>query len=153
MSTRKLLIAVWCATSALSVVAADRIQTTGAMEKPKRLAFDTLKKWTYIEGKTKIPDFIQKLDGQVVEMTGYMSAPDTADDIHDFVLVPSLWGCCYGQPPVPNHVVLVKVRKGLKTAYYEKPLIVRGRFRVGEERIEGDLISLYRLEADEIKIK
>src|SRR5271170_5637644 len=37
-----------------------------------RLSFDTLKSWTYIEGKTPIPDFITKLNGKHIEMVGFM---------------------------------------------------------------------------------
>lgn len=142
-----LLLVILLATST-SLLAASKTNAA-----PVKLSFDTLKKWTYVEGKTPIPDSIKKLDGQYVEMRGFMMSPDTADDIHDFVLVPSLWGCCYGKPIAVNHVVLVKLKRGLKTTYYEDALLVRGRLHVGEERIDGVLISLYRLDADEVGTK
>src|ERR1051326_794284 len=73
-----------------------------------RLTFDTLKSWTYIEGKTPIPNFIKKLDGRDVEMVGFMMPLTEVKDITEFLLVPSLWGCCYGQPPAVNHIVVVR---------------------------------------------
>jgi hypothetical protein len=117
-------------------------------DRPIVLSFEVLKKWTYVEGKTPIPDFIRALDGKIVEMTGYMMALNTVDHIRSFILMPSLFGCCYGQPPAANHVVLVKMA-GRKTArYFDDAVRVRGRFHCSEERYEGVLLSLYRVDAD-----
>ena len=124
-----------------------------ASSKIVKLSFDTLKQWTYVQGKTPIPDFIKKLDGVYVEMTGFMISPNSSDNISDFVLAPTLWGCCYGQPPAVNHVVLVKMSRGRETEYYEKAIRVRGRFHVGEERIDDCVVSLYRLDADDVALK
>src|SRR5580692_10196323 len=38
----------------------------------QELEFDTLKSWTYVEGKTPIPGFIKALDNKEVEMIGFM---------------------------------------------------------------------------------
>jgi hypothetical protein len=122
-------------------------------DRPIVLSFEVLKKWPYVEGKTQIPDFIRALDGKIVEMTGYMMALNTVDNIRSFILVPFLFGCCYGQPPAVNHVVLVKMA-GRKTAmYFDDVVRVRGRFHCSEERYEGVLLSLYRVDADEVVAK
>ena len=115
-----------------------------------RLGFDTLKSWTYIEGKTPIPGFIKKLDGKNIEMIGFMMPLSEVKDITEFLLVPSLWGCCYGQPPAVNHIVVVKMPKGQTAKFFNDVIRVRGRFNVGETKEDGYLVSLYVLTAERI---
>lgn len=115
-----------------------------------RLAFDTLKGWTYIEGKTPIPDFIKKLDGKDVEMIGFMMPLSEVKNITEFLLVPSLWGCCYGQPPAVNHIVVVRMPKGQTSKFYNDVIRVRGKFSVGETKQDGYLVSLYVLTPESI---
>ena len=117
------------------------------------LSFDLLKKWTYIEGKSQIPQFIRAFDGQSVQMAGYMMPLQDVKSIKSFVLVPSLFGCCYGQPPAVNHVVVVKMGEGKTAKYYGDTILVRGQFHCGEEKDEGYLVSLYRIDAQEIIAK
>ncbi len=115
-----------------------------------RLTFDTLKSWTYIEGKTPIPNFIKKLDGKDVEMVGFMMPLTEVKDITEFLLVPSLWGCCYGQPPAVNHIVVVKMPKGQTAKFFNDAIRVRGRFNVGETKEGRYLVSLYVLTPESI---
>jgi hypothetical protein len=115
-----------------------------------RLQFDTLKSWTYIEGKTPIPDFIQKLNGQNIEMVGFMMPLSEVKNITEFILVPSLWGCCYGQPPAVNHVVVVRMPPGQTTKFFNDVIRVRGKFSVGETKQDGYTVSLYVLTVDKI---
>jgi hypothetical protein len=122
-------------------------------ERPVALSFDVLKKWTYVAGKTPIPDFIRVFDGKNVEMTGYMMPLNTVKDIKSFILVPSLFGCCYGQPPAVNHIVLVNMADGKTSQYFEDAVRVRGQFHCGEEKQDGELLSLYRIDADEVVAK
>ena len=83
-------------------------------------------------------------------MTGFMMPLTEMKDITEFLLVPSLWGCCYGQPPAVNHIVVVRMRTGQLTKFYDDPIRVRGRFKVGEIKQDGYLVSLYVLTADRI---
>ena len=115
-----------------------------------KLTFDVLKHWTYVEGKTPVPAFIKVFDKQNVEMLGYMMPLNDVDNIKEFVLVPSLWGCCYGQPPAVNHIVAVKMPPGQTTKFYSNPIQVKGRFSVGETKQDGYLVSLYVLTVDKI---
>lgn len=115
-----------------------------------RLTFDTLKSWTYIEGKTPLPNFIKKLDGKNVEMIGFMMPLSEVKNITQFLLMPSLWGCCYGQPPAVNHIVVVKMPPGQTTKFFNDVIRVRGTFNVGETKQDGYLVSLYVLTADKI---
>jgi hypothetical protein len=122
-------------------------------DRPVALPFEVLKKWTYVEGKTPIPDFILAFDGKNVDMTGYMMPLNTVKNIRSFVLAPSLFGCCYGQPPAVNHIVLVNMADGKTAKYFEDVVRVRGRFHCGEEKLDGELLSLYRIDADEAVAK
>ena len=115
-----------------------------------RLTFEVLKSWTYVEGKTTFPSFIKALDGKPVEMIGYMMPLTEIDHIKEFLLVPSLWGCCYGQPPAINHIVAVKLTAGQTRKFYSGPIRIDGRFHVGETKQDGYLVSLYVLTADKI---
>jgi len=119
-------------------------------DRPVELSFDVLKKWTYVAGKTPIPDFVRAYDGKTVYMTGYMMALNTVDNIRSFILMPSLFGCCYGQPPAVNHVVLVRMAGGKSARYFDDVVRVRGRFHCSEERYKGELLSLYRIDADKV---
>ena len=121
--------------------------------KPKyaEVTFETLKNWTYVEGKTPLPDFIKALDGKDVEMVGFMMPLSEVKHITEFLLVPSLWGCCYGQPLAVNHIVVVKMPKGQTTSFFNDVIRVRGRFSCGETKQEGYLVSLYVLTPDKIE--
>jgi hypothetical protein len=119
-------------------------------QKALPLSFDVLKKWTYIQGKTEIPGFIRIFEGQPVVMDGYMMSLGDVKDIKSFVLVPSLWGCCYGQPPAVNHVVLVRMAGNKAVEYFGDAIRVRGQFHCGEEKQDGYLVSLYHIDADEV---
>ena len=116
----------------------------------QKLEFDTLKSWTYIEGKTPIPPFIKALDKKNVEMVGFMMPLTEVKNITQFLLVPSLWGCCYGQPPAVNHIVVVKMPPGQTTKFYDDVIRIRGQFDVGETKQDGYLVSLYVLTAEKI---
>lgn len=114
------------------------------------VSFDTLRSWDYVEGKTPIPEHIQKLDGRYVQMTGFMMPLAQTRDISEFILVPYVFGCCYGAPLAPNHMVIVQMPYGKTTQPVTGPFTVRGTFHSGEIRRDGALLSLYRLDAQEI---
>jgi hypothetical protein len=114
------------------------------------LPFDVLRSWTYIEGKTPIPDQIMVFDGKRIQMVGFMMPLTQPKAVAEFLLVPYLWGCCFGGPPAPNHMVLVDMAPGKSAPFVNAPVCVRGTFHAGEMRHEGALLSLYRIEADEV---
>ena len=121
---------------------------------PVRLSFDLLKSWVYSEEKqTPIPKSITQFDGQRIEMTGYMMPTTDIKEIKEFLFMPSLWGCCYGQPPAANHVILGRMANGKTSKFYEDMVTVRGVLRCGEVKQDGYVLSLYRIEVDEIVTK
>jgi hypothetical protein len=126
---------------------------TQAKGKHTRLSFDTLGNWTYLEGKTPIPDDVKNYDGQEVELSGFMMPLTQAEKISEFMMIQALWNCCYGKAPAVNHVVMVKMKEGQSVKYYPQPIRVRGKFHVGETREDGYLLSLYRLDAEDIQAR
>ncbi|MGH7178876.1 MAG: DUF3299 domain-containing protein, partial [Tepidisphaeraceae bacterium] len=54
-----------------------------------------------------IPQDVQRLSGATVRLRGYMIPMDQADAITEFALVPSLFACCFGQPPQVQHTIVV----------------------------------------------
>jgi hypothetical protein len=78
---------------------------------------------------------------------------NSAVNIRSFVLVPSLFGCCYGQPPAVNHIVLVNMADDKTAKYFEDAVRVRGRFNCGEAKQDGELLSLYWIDADVVVAK
>ena len=123
----------------------------GTNAAPVKLSFDLLKSWTYSEAKkTPIPETITKFDGKRVEIIAYMMPLTEIDKAKEFLLVPYLWGCCYGEPPAVNHMVIARMPAG-KTAKFDSDEIkVRGVFHSGEIRQDGDLVGLYRIDVEEI---
>jgi hypothetical protein len=120
---------------------------------PIRITFKTIGNWKYVERKTPIPPSIVQLDGKWVEISGFMIANNQTDATPRFNLIQSLWDCCFGQTPDINHVIDVSVKPGNVALFYPEPVKVTGKFSVGEQREEGHLVSLYRLEAHQIVVK
>jgi hypothetical protein len=120
---------------------------------PIPLSFGVIGDWKYVEGKTPIPQKVLQLDGKWVEMSGFMFSNNEAGLTPRFNLVQSLWSCCFGNSPELNHVIDVRVKTGSQALYYPDPVKVIGKFSVGEYRENGELVSIYRLEAYEVVVK
>jgi len=135
----------------LSLIAALSARADDTNAVPVKLSFDLLKSWTYVESKkTPIPETITKLDGRRVEMVAYMMPLTEIDKIKEFLLVPYLWGCCYGEPPAVNHMVVAQMTGGKTAKFSSDEIKVRGIFHCGEVREDGDLVGLYRIEVEDI---
>lgn len=117
---------------------------------PIKVHFDVLGGWKYIEGKTSIPKPVQDLDGKQIEVSGFMMPINETQNITSFILIQSLWGCCFGQTPDANHMIVVHLTSGKTTEFSPDPIKVIGRFSVGETREEGYLISIYQLKAHQV---
>ncbi len=122
-------------------------------QSPLKLKFDVLGGWKYIEGKKVIPENVRQLDGKWVEITGFMLPINEIKNITRFIVIQSLWGCCFGQTPDVNHVIVVTMEPGKSVEFYPDPVRVVGRFSVGETREEGYLISIYCLEASQVLVR
>lgn len=98
-----------------------------------------------------IPDDVRHLSGMTVRLKGFMVPMDEPDHMSRFALVPSLFGCWFGQPPSVQHAVIIKCAAGKTVPYITDPLTVEGVLTVGEIKEEGYIISLFQLASTSVK--
>jgi hypothetical protein len=132
---------------------AARAKAPAALPSPVKVKFNLLGGWKYVEGKTAVPDKVRALDGKRVEIVGFMMPINEPTRLTRFIVVQSLWGCCFGQTPAVNHVVVVAMEPGKYVDFYPDPVRVTGVFSVGETREEGYLVSVYRLAGDRVVVR
>jgi len=115
------------------------------------LPFDELSSWPYEDGLKGMPKRIKDLSGKKVLMTGFMLPIDEVQNIKEFLLVPSLWSCCYGQPPDIHGIVRCVMPKGKKTDYFFDPLKLTGTFKVEATIMDGYCVDIYQLHVDSLE--
>jgi hypothetical protein len=98
-----------------------------------------------------IPDDVKKLDGCHIRTHGFMIPLDQAESIAEFALVPSLFACCFGQPPQIQHTLVVHCPKGKAVSYYPDEIIVEGKLKVDEKKDDGYIISVFEIDASSVK--
>jgi hypothetical protein len=98
-----------------------------------------------------IPKDVYALSGSTIRLTGFMIPMDSADRITQFALVPSLFACCYGQPPQIQHTIVVNCPKGKAVSYYADQIAVEGKLTVDEKKEDGFVVSIFQLEAESIR--
>jgi hypothetical protein len=73
--------------------------------------------------------------------------------VTDFALVPSLLGCCFGQPPGVQHVITVHMAQGKPVEYALDELEVEGVLHVHVQRQDGYTYSIFELAGDSVRVK
>lgn len=117
----------------------------------KILTFDELTSWPYEDGLNGMPQRIKDLNGKKVLMTGFMLPIDEVQNIKEFLLVQSLWSCCFGQPPDIHGIVRVVMPKGKTTDYFFDPLKIIGTFKVEATVMDGYCVDIYQLHVDSLE--
>ena len=117
----------------------------------KLLPFDELSSWPYEDGLKGMPKRVKELSGKKVLMTGFMLPIDEVQNIKEFLLVQSLWSCCYGQPPDIHGIVRVVMPKGKTTDYFFDPLKITGTFKVEATILDGYCVDIYQLHVDSLE--
>jgi hypothetical protein len=95
-----------------------------------------------------IPDDVLRLNGIHIRLHGYMIPLDQAENITRFALVPSLFNCCFGQPPGVQHTVLVECSAG--NPYTSDTITVEGTLAVHETKQDGYVISLFSVSSAKV---
>ncbi len=95
------------------------------------------------EPGTALPEPVQALGGTKVAMGGYL----VEGAFDELLLVKSVWGCCFGDPPEIHEAVVVTVDGPPLDPWFDSVVRVMGTLEVGPEYDEGELVSLYRLRA------
>jgi hypothetical protein len=100
----------------------------------------------------QIPQDVLALNGKDVSLTGFMLPMKYEGKLTtEFLLLKNQSLCCYGKPPRITEWVNVRMaRKGIKPIM-DEPVTVCGIFHVGEVRQNGELLGVYRLDADKVK--
>ncbi|MDP9174932.1 MAG: DUF3299 domain-containing protein [Planctomycetota bacterium] len=98
-----------------------------------------------------IPDDVKKLEGCKFSTTGYMVPLDQAESISQFALVPSLFACCFGQPPQIQHTIVVQTPKGKAVSYFPDELVVEGTLHVSEQKDGGFIVSIFQMDATSVR--
>jgi hypothetical protein len=98
-----------------------------------------------------IPDDVKAMDGCQFRTHGYMIPLDQAESITEFALVPSLFACCFGQPPQIQHTIVVHCPKGKAVSYFGDELIVEGTLHVQEIKDGGFIVSIFQIDASSVK--
>ena len=76
---------------------------------------------------------------------------DQADNISHFSLVPSLFACCFGQPPQIQHQIVVSTPKGKAVGYYPDEIVCEGTLKVEEKKDDGYIVSVFELDVQSVK--
>ena len=117
----------------------------------KILPFDELTSWPYEDGLKGMPKRVKDLSGKKVLMTGFMLPIDEVQNIKEFLLVESLWSCCYGQPPDIHGIVRVVMPEKKTTDYFFDPLKIIGTFKVESTVMDGYCVDIYQLHVDSLE--
>ncbi len=117
----------------------------------KIVTFDELSAWPYEDGLKGMPKSLKELHGKKVLMSGFMLPIDDVKNIKEFLLVQSLWSCCYGQPPDINGIVRVVMPAGKTTDYFFDPLKIVGTFKVEATVIDGYCVDIYQLDVETLE--
>jgi hypothetical protein len=98
-----------------------------------------------------IPDDVKRLSGSQIRLRGYMIPIDQAERITKFALVPSLFECCFGQPPQIQHVVIVDCPPGKSVSYFPDELQIEGKLTVEEKKEDDVITSIYEVQTSSVK--
>jgi hypothetical protein len=98
-----------------------------------------------------IPADVKQLSGSKIRLHGYMIPMDQAENITQFALVPSLFSCCFGQPPQIQHTIVVNCPRGKAVSYCPDEIVVEGDLKVEEKRDDGYVVSIFELTANSVK--
>ena len=110
----------------------------------ERVTWNQLGGFPWREGGA-LPPEVLALQGHSVGIFGFMLTLGDSEGMREFVLVESLWGCCFGAVPDVNQTIIVRLAPDANVDYSAAPLLVTGRLEVGEERQGGFVSSLYRI--------
>jgi hypothetical protein len=101
----------------------------------------------------EVPKDVYLMEGARVRLNGFMIPLTQAVKVTDFALVPSLVGCCFGQPPGVQHVVTCKTADGKGLDYVMDEMVVEGVVHVHVKREDGYTSSIFELDVTNASVK
>lgn len=103
--------------------------------------------------ENQVPAPLAALDAQPVVVVGYMVPVDinAQGEIKSFALTENQLFCCYGIPPAMNEWVMVEMEEGMSAEFFDNmPVAAFGTLEVGEEILDGYVMSLYRMTSNRV---
>jgi hypothetical protein len=98
-----------------------------------------------------IPADVKNLSCSKLRLRGFMIPMDQADQITQFALVPSLFACCFGQPPQIQHTIIVNCPKGKAVSYFPDEIQVEGTLKVQEKKEDNFIVSIFEMDCQSVK--
>lgn len=114
------------------------------------MSFAQLSSWDYTDGLVGMPQDVQALNGTTVTFVGFMLPIDEVKGMTQFLLVQSLWACCYGMPPDLHEIVRCVLPAGQTTDYTYDPLLLTGTLTVGPTVEDGYVVDVFQLQVSTI---
>lgn len=116
---------------------------------PVEVDFSILSGFEYTEGM-KLPAKVRNLDGKTIKTTGFIRTEDgSTEDIQEFWLVDQ--GCdCQGNPNM-NDMIYCVMPEGQVISNDDSLIEVTGVFSAGEEKEDGYVLTLYRLQVGSVQ--
>lgn len=102
--------------------------------------------------KEQIPAPVKALSGRKVAVQGFMVPVKIEKGAtKEFLLVKDQSLCCFGRMPKMNEWVSVKMSGGRSTKFIgDQPVTVFGTIAVGEEYEKGEVLSIFRMDAEDV---
>ena len=131
--------------------------TSAADEKPKirNISFDDIK-FDMKKGapfrRSLLTEAIEKLQGRVITIRGYILPSYQQKGIKQFVLVRDNMECCFGPGAALYDCILVEMEAGKSVSFTVRPVAVTGVFAVNEFKgPDGKALAIYRMVGHKVK--
>lgn len=123
-----------------------KIHTPPPSGQVAEMSIKELGNFDYDPEKGGLPEDVRKLSGITIRLRGFMIPSGQADKVTRFSLVPSLYSCCFGQPPQVQHTISVICPKGQSVSYSPDQVLVEGKLTVEEKRDDGYVVGIFQVE-------
>jgi hypothetical protein len=100
-----------------------------------------------------VPADVKLMDGAKVRLNGYMMPISQTEKITEFALMPSLVGCCFGQPPGPEHIISCTTPPDKAVDYEMDELVVEGTLHVKVKRQDNYTSEIFQLDVRSARVK
>ncbi len=93
-------------------------------------------------GAVHFPDYLRRLDGQLVSLNGFMQPLGDQPQPQEFLLLEYPVGCWFCETPEPNGLVYVRLAAGRQIDKRRDLILVTGRLRLNHDNPEAFLFAL-----------
>ncbi|MFG0314890.1 MAG: hypothetical protein ACF8LL_12010, partial [Phycisphaerales bacterium] len=128
------------------------VQGAGTPSEPYVLSWDVLKsiekQYDPRNGKDTLPDWLDLLEGKVVQIEGNTLVPVVASTTRELLVMQNPWdGCCIGVPPTPYDAVEVSLNHDVDFGNSAVGFgSVQGTFYVDPYVVDGWVLGVYIIE-------